>query len=239
MKSKGGGAKKLRGLLRRAALRALPPSLFITFLVLPDVSLLAFQAFRCECFGDGADAESFLRADYSLKCTTGGCVGDANATVTAEYGDAQGAAWAVILMYAVGVPSVYASLLIGARKAIKKGEATPLSAALSFLHADYQPGYYWWELAVVGRKLMVVGFATLIFPGTLMQLVVVLLVVLASELLLVISQPYQQDEDNVLAEVEQFSLCVVVALCVLIKVCLLYTSPSPRDQRGSRMPSSA
>ena len=25
----------------------------------------------------------------------------------------------------------------------------------------------------------------------------------------------------------------------LVKVCLLYTSPSPRDQRGSRMPSSA
>ena len=24
-----------------------------------------------------------------------------------------------------------------------------------------------------------------------------------------------------------------------VKVCLLYTSPSPRDQRGSRMPSSA
>ena len=24
-----------------------------------------------------------------------------------------------------------------------------------------------------------------------------------------------------------------------IKICLLYTSPSPRDQRGSRMPSSA
>ena len=26
---------------------------------------------------------------------------------------------------------------------------------------------------------------------------------------------------------------------VLVMVCLLYTSPSPRDQRGSRMPSSA
>ena len=25
----------------------------------------------------------------------------------------------------------------------------------------------------------------------------------------------------------------------MVKVCLLYTSPSPRDQRGSRMPSSA
>ena len=28
-------------------------------------------------------------------------------------------------------------------------------------------------------------------------------------------------------------------LVVLLSTCLLYTSPSPRDQRGSRMPSSA
>ena len=27
--------------------------------------------------------------------------------------------------------------------------------------------------------------------------------------------------------------------CMTIYTCLLYTSPSPRDQRGSRMPSSA
>ena len=27
--------------------------------------------------------------------------------------------------------------------------------------------------------------------------------------------------------------------CILYCFCLLYTSPSPRDQRGSRMPSSA
>ena len=29
------------------------------------------------------------------------------------------------------------------------------------------------------------------------------------------------------------------AMCGLLPSCLLYTSPSPRDQRGSRMPSSA
>ena len=28
-------------------------------------------------------------------------------------------------------------------------------------------------------------------------------------------------------------------LCMVVTICLLYTSPSPRDQRGSRMPSSA
>ena len=30
-----------------------------------------------------------------------------------------------------------------------------------------------------------------------------------------------------------------VPICIGIRTCLLYTSPSPRDQRGSRMPSSA
>ena len=32
---------------------------------------------------------------------------------------------------------------------------------------------------------------------------------------------------------------LLVVLAVLSYACLLYTSPSPRDQRGSRMPSSA
>ena len=212
-------SRRLRGLLQRSALRVLPTALFITFLVVPSVSLLAFQAFRCECFENG---ESYLRADYSLQCTTGGSCLDTdtagNATTTAEYDDATSAAWAVIWLYAVGVPCLYAVLLFAARRAIKQQEPTPLSAALSFLHEDYNVQHYWWELAVVGRKLMVVGFATLIFPGTLMQLVVVLLFVLAYMLVLVKSRPYTRKSVTTLAEVEQFSLCVVVALCVLIKV---------------------
>ena len=35
-------------------------------------------------------------------------------------------------------------------------------------------------------------------------------------------------------------ICLVAVIgAVIYKDCLLYTSPSPRDQRGSRMPSSA
>ena len=34
-------------------------------------------------------------------------------------------------------------------------------------------------------------------------------------------------------------LCYCIVALALDLVCLLYTSPSPRDQRGSRMPSSA
>ena len=37
----------------------------------------------------------------------------------------------------------------------------------------------------------------------------------------------------------KFTLLVSVVLSAQCTDCLLYTSPSPRDQRGSRMPSSA
>ena len=36
-----------------------------------------------------------------------------------------------------------------------------------------------------------------------------------------------------------FASSAVTTMINHFKVCLLYTSPSPRDQRGSRMPSSA
>ena len=36
-----------------------------------------------------------------------------------------------------------------------------------------------------------------------------------------------------------YAICIVAVNEVISLVCLLYTSPSPRDQRGSRMPSSA
>ena len=35
------------------------------------------------------------------------------------------------------------------------------------------------------------------------------------------------------------AMSVFAFLCSCCTICLLYTSPSPRDQRGSRMPSSA
>ena len=36
-----------------------------------------------------------------------------------------------------------------------------------------------------------------------------------------------------------FLFFYLIIVLVVISICLLYTSPSPRDQRGSRMPSSA
>ena len=44
---------------------------------------------------------------------------------------------------------------------------------------------------------------------------------------------------NVLQKVAKSSRDNIKEIVAKIDTCLLYTSPSPRDQRGSRMPSSA
>ena len=54
---------------------------------------------------------------------------------------------------------------------------------------------------------------------------------------------FDMDQLNDLNNVGSWPLAVKLIMWVLAFVgalaCLLYTSPSPRDQRGSRMPSSA
>ena len=48
-----------------------------------------------------------------------------------------------------------------------------------------------------------------------------------------------QLENTIIENINSYSFCVSWLAGELAVSCLLYTSPSPRDQRGSRMPSSA
>ena len=202
-----------RELARAAGLQALRWTLLITFLVFPDVCAQAFQVFRCECWDDGA----WLIADYSLQCTTGGCPHDAEAHMTPEYAEAHGLAWSAIVVYAMGVPSLYALLLLAVRRPVLEGQSTPLADSLAFLDDGYRPRYYWWEIVSTLHKLTVVGFATLIYPGTMMQPVVVMVIVVAYTLLLVMVRPHRDHDAFVLALVGQMSLLVFIVLCIVAK----------------------
>ena len=114
MRSRGAGA----GLL--AAL----PYLLLSFLVFPAVSSAAFLAFSCEAFDDGRE---FLRADYSVECST------ADHT-SAVHEAAKGLAVTAILLYPVGISLLYAVLLLRARRAILSNR-TP-TRGLDFLIKD-------------------------------------------------------------------------------------------------------
>ena len=100
------------------------------------MSSAAFRAFSCERFDNGRE---FLRADYSVECSTA-------MHVSEEHTVAKSLAWLAILLYPVGISCVYVLLLRGARPAILQDRPTPLSKALGFLVRDFEPGYYWWEV---------------------------------------------------------------------------------------------
>ena len=53
-------------------------------------------------------------------------------------------------------------------------------------------------------------------------------------------ESFKVNLEEVINNAEEAGVEKFVLLCAsLTDLCLLYTSPSPRDQRGSRMPSSA
>ena len=122
---------------KAALIRALPYLLYILFFAFPLVSSRAFQAFDCEEFDDDT---RFLRVDYSLDCND------------VEYSRVVSMAWVAIALYPIGVPLLYLALLLCARKAILTEQPTDFSRSLTFLHQDYAPSMFWWEMVEISKK---------------------------------------------------------------------------------------
>ena len=132
-------AKRTTASLKACLTQALPYIMYVLFFAFPLVSSTAFQTFDCEEFDGGSTR--FLRADYSLDCNG------------AEYGRVVYLAWVAIALYPVCVPLLYLMLLLTARKAILAEQPTTLSRSLTFLHRDYKPSMYWWEVVEISKKV--------------------------------------------------------------------------------------
>ena len=94
-------------------------------------------------------------------------------------------------------------------KALSTEQETKLSAALSFLHREYEPRYFWWEILEVVKKLVLVGFAAILMPGSVMQLVIAMMVSLLLLLLNAVAAPYRSDVHDFIALGSSFCLCGV------------------------------
>ena len=71
----------------------------------------------------------------------------------------------------------------------------------ALLGSDYKPAFMWWELLMLWRQLWLVGFAILIRPGTVEQLVICFLVVLSHMLLHAMAMPFKRNGDNYIGQV--------------------------------------
>ena len=188
--------------VHRQPSKALPFSLWLTFLVFSLVSSPAFQAFNCETFDD---RRSYLRADYSLLCTADGYE-------QSDYTQLKALAVVVILAYPVGIPATYTLLVFTSRR-------TAMANKLRFLTANYRAPYFFWELLETTKRLLLASFFALPFVerGTLMQLLAALVVQLVFLVLQIYAAPFKRASDNYFALCANVTLLFTLICCVVLE----------------------
>ena len=211
---------------------ALPMCLKVTFVTFPLVSAMAVQAFDCDTFDNG---ESWLRADYSLRC---GSEDGIDKQGTPQYGVVKAVGFACVVLYAIGVPLLFLGLLMSCRKQLTRREpATPLSASLSCLCSEYRKRFFFWEVVESLKKLFFVSLLRLApvvqsgAQGGIAQLLVALMVALALTMCQLSAAPYLRPTDNLL------SVLSGVAYCILLLGALTLNLSSIAEALGDQLSS--
>jgi hypothetical protein len=118
--------------------RILPFALAISFLLVPSTSTRIFKTFFCDPFDANSTAtpsitRRFLHEDLNLDCEVD------------EYSESRNIAVVLVLVWPIGVPLLYALLILVSREAQRTGRPTTLSRATAFLSADSTLGAFMWE----------------------------------------------------------------------------------------------
>ena len=185
--------------------------LLVLFFAFPQVTSLAFRMFEpCTTFTDEmGETQRFLvsyRKHYAVACPS------------SELTAAQSIAWVAIILYTVGVIVLCALLLyIGRSTLLLEEEGTPYTRSIAFLHAPFRPTFFYFDLIELTKKLLLIGFASLIEPGSLTQMMVAVLVSILFLVLHLQSLPYRSNLDNVLSTMINLSLCVFFIWCLLLQ----------------------
>jgi len=184
--------------------------LFISFIFVVSISEDVFLTWSCETFEVDSmisppTERRFLRQDFSIECDT------------AEHAQAKAVAYGMMVIWPIGVPILYASLLYACRIPLTNQKTTNLGKATSFLHKEYNISFFWWELAFLVFRLTIGGYLLLI-PDSVpfLRLIAALLVALMFMVLLMLTRPYKKQDVNLMAQGALFMLvCILVtSLCL-------------------------
>ena len=87
---------------------------------------------------------------------------------------------------------------------------TKLTHAIAFLHRDYRPEFFWWELVEIVRRVVLTGWLVLIPERVaFLRLVFAVLTSISALLLTLAKSPYRHLEDQMLAVANNFLLTVI------------------------------
>lgn len=137
-------------------------ALFILFFVYSSVSFTIFQTFVCDDLDDG---NSYLRADYSIHCST------KRHLVYTTY------ASVMVCIYPVGIPAFFGWWLAANRHDLVEPDREEMSHLKAFrgLWAAYSPRCYYYEVVECCRRIVLTGAAVFVLPNSVEQIAIILL----------------------------------------------------------------
>ena len=202
---------------RWTLLPALPLILKVFFVFFPAASSTAFQALAiggCDCFpafGANATQQCFLPADFSYGCDQAHGVTDPTLRARAAL---------VACGYGIGVPLLFISLLLCARRAIlgKDTRRSELKDTISFLHEEYHPHAFLWSFAEAVRVIVLTGVFALVSPGTHTQLFYALAFAILFHLFEAHVQPYREPVNRFLSHLASCCIITVLLLSLGVKI---------------------
>jgi len=190
------------------------PPLFFFFFFFTDPGIVTriFVSLKCQTIGD----EAYLVADWSVVCWKG---------EHAEYAAAMGF---FACVYVVGIPAGLTLILYLNRhllhsddidekkeKLIKKSKS--FEKIYGSLYEAYEKDYWWFESVIMIQKALLTGGLVLVAPGSSAQILVGLIVALLFYTVLLKTQPYGDDDEDMMQSVATASTVMTLLLGFALK----------------------
>ena len=166
--------------------------------------------FDCEAFDEGYG--KYLKTDFSIDCVSG------------IHKSMEAYAGFMVLVYPLGVPFLYFTLLYNGREYIRNRDnpdntivANSFSTLTTMLWSEYDPCCWWWEVFECGRRLMLTGVLVFIKPGSISQIAWALLMSVLACTMSAFWCPYVDNRDDFVAILASIVLVVNLIAAILIK----------------------
>lgn len=198
------GSEEVRQHIRQKHTSA---ALLVTFFVYSNVSSVVFQTFACEELDDG---KNYLRADYRIECDS------------PEHGRAITYAVFMVLLYPLGIPTLYATLLFRNRNVLNdetvRREQVSGVKSISDLWKPYKPTRFYYEVVECARRILLTGVLVFVFPDSAPQIAISLLMTFGFAILLEVLSPYESTWDRWLSLLGHVIVFLSMFLALALKV---------------------
>jgi hypothetical protein len=178
----------------------------VLFLLYPSFTTVFFDALKCRVI----DGQPYVTADVSVLCT-----GE-------EYAPLLAVSWALVALWACGLPAIATGVLWPARSELCKGDSPAgFQKHLRTIYSPYKPSLWFFEMVEYTKKLLVVGIIPAISSSTgsyLAGAVAALLITNIHVALLLALTPFAHKADQLLSVVFNALLSIIILMSIMLKL---------------------